>query len=178
MAEEKKGEKKAKVGETSPDLSLERRGAKPIFAWKSPDFVQYQRDNRWYVIVCAVAVVLAGLLAWQGIWTGVVLVIVAAVIFIISSRIKPKEIICAVYAEGVVVGGKAYEYGDFKSFWISTGELLKLKLQRTGRIAGQVEMPLQNIDANQIRLYISKHLPEEAEKGEDLVDMVNRILRF
>ena len=170
MAEEPKDD--SKRGKSGVEAN------KPIFAWKSPDFIQYERSGRWYIIVGVVAIVLAGLLAWQELWTGVALVIVAAIIFIISSRIKPREVICAVYTEGVVVGDKAYEYGEFKSFWISIGELPKLKLQRTGRIAGIVEMPLQNVDTNQIRLYISKHLPEEEEKGEDLVDYINRILRF
>lgn len=175
MTEEKKTEQK----KVEPTVKKQIDGAsKPIFAWKSPDAVVVERGGNWHVIIVVAAAVLAGLLYWQGLLTGVVLVVVAAVILVMTSRLKPREVKCAIFAEGIVVDDKAYEYGEFKSFWLSAGELPKLKLQRTGRIAGQVEMPLSNIDINQIRLYVSKHLPQEDDKGEDLVDYINRILRF
>jgi len=152
--------------------------SKPVFAWKSADFVQYDRGSRWYLAIVLIAAVVAALLAWQQLWTGVTLVVVAALVVLISSRLKPREVRCAVFAEGVVVDDKAYEYSQFKSFWISISELPKLVLQRVGRVAGVVEMPLQNVDIDQVRLYISKHLPQEDDKGENLIDSINRLLRF
>lgn len=152
--------------------------SKPLFAWKSPDAIQHERNGNWYVVMVVVAMVLAAVLVWQQLWSGALVILFATLFLLLSARVKPKEIACAVFAEGVVVDGKAFEYGEFKSFWISLGELPKLKLQRTGRIAGQIEMPLSDIDIDQVRLYISKHLPQEDDKGEDLVDSINRILRF
>jgi len=151
---------------------------KPLFIWKSPDNIQYKRSYRWYVILLIAAIVLGGLLYWQQIWTGVALVGVATVLFFIMSQIKPKEITMAIYSEGIVVDDKAYKFDQFKSFWINQSQLPKAKLQRIGLMAGQVDLPLQNVDPEQIRLFLSKRLPEEADKGEDLVDTINRIMRF
>ncbi len=170
MAEEKEGEKKI-------EKQL-HEAAKPIFVWKSPDAVQHKRNGNWYAGLAAIAILLAALLVWQELWSGALVILFATLFLLVTARVEPKDISCAVYAEGIVVDGRAFEYGEFKSFWINFGALPKLMLQRTGRIAGQIEMPLQNIDIDQVRLYISKHLPQEDDKGEDLVDYINRILRF
>jgi len=170
MSEKKKNEE--------PEEKVSPETRKPIFVWKSADFVQYDRSNKWYEVVVLTAIALAALLAWQQIWTGVILVVVAALIMLITSRLKPREVKCAVFTEGIVVDEKPYEYGQFKSFWINAGELPKMVFQRVGKIAGVVEIPLQNIDIDQVRLYISKHLPQEDDQGENLVDKINRIMRF
>lgn len=168
-------EKKKDKEPEEKDLSETR---KPVFVWKSADFVQYDRSNQWYTTVVLATAAVAALLVWQQIWTGVILVVVAALIMLISSRLKPREVKCAVFTEGIVVDERSYEYGQFKSFWINAGELPKLVFQRVGKIAGVVEIPLQNVDIDQVRLYISKHLPQEDDQGENLVDRINRMLRF
>lgn len=172
MAEEKK-----KVADNS---KTEKATAvvKPLFAWKSPDSVQHERSTEWYLIIVVATLALAAIFYWLELWTGMAVVILAAIVLIVTARLKPKEITCAVFPEGVVIDEKAYEFKEFKSFWISIGELPKLKLQRIGKIAGMVDLPLLNSDIDQLRLFFSKHLPEEAEKGEDLVDIVNRIIKF
>lgn len=169
MAEEKK------TNEEAPKKTI---SSKPIFTWKSKDSVQFERSPLWYLVVCAIAGLLIFLLYLIQQWMGIAVVAVAAVIFIIMSRIKPKEVDCAVFEEGVVVDGKAYQYSEFKSFWVNQAEVPKIKLQKIGRIAGQVDLPLLNIDQEEVRLFLSKHLPEEDDKGEDLTDTVNRLMRF
>jgi hypothetical protein len=169
MAEEKK---------IDEEVLKETTSSKPIFVWKSRDNIQFERSSLWYLVVCAIAGLLIFLLYLIQQWMGIALVAVATVIFIIMSRIKPREVDCAVFEKGVVVDGKAYQYSEFKSFWVNQAEVPKIKLQKIGKIAGQVDLPLLNIDQEEVRLFLSKHLPEEEDKGEDLTDTVNRLMRF
>lgn len=171
MAEEKK-----ELRVTRPKINI--AVDKPVFSWQSPEFVKYKKDNKWLVYIIMSAIVLSVILGFMHIWSGVVLVVVAAIVFITLSEAHPKVVNCAVYAEGLVVDDKVYNYEQAKSFWMSMGDLPKAKFQIVGRFAGQITMPLGEEDPEQIRLFLSKHLPEEDDRGEDITDMINRILRF
>ena len=171
MAEEKKG---TAVVKPKVNIALD----KPVFSWQSPEFVRYKRDNKWLVYFIMASIVLCVVLGFMQIWSGVVLVAVAAIVFIILSESHPKIINSAIYAEGLVIDDKVYNYEQLKSFWISFGDLPKAKFQLVGRLAGQIVMPLGDEDPEQIRLFLSKHMPEEEDRGEDVTDMINRILRF
>lgn len=171
MAEEKS---ESKITRPKVNVAVD----KPVFAWQSPEFVRYKKDNKWLVYLIMIAIVLSVILGFMHIWSGVVLVIVAAIVFITLSETHPKNLSCAVYTEGLVIDDKVYNYEQIKSFWISFGDLPKAKFQLTGRLGAVITMPLGEEDPEQIRLYLSKHMPEEEDRGEDLTDTINRLLRF
>jgi len=160
------------------DKSQKDTVRKAVFSWSAPEFITYKRDINWYLKIVLFAVIIAGLLAWQEIWTGVALVIVAAILLILLSQSHPKVVKCALYYDGVVVDDKVFRFDQFKSFWIIPGELPKAKLQYTGKMAGQVTLPIKEVDPEQVRLFLSKHLAEESDKGEDLTDTINRLIKF
>ena len=171
MAEEKK-----EPTVTRPRINI--AVDKPVFSWQSPEFVRYKKDSKWLIYVIMIAIALSVLLGFMQIWSGVVLVVVATIVLITLSGTHPKTISSAIYAGGLVVDDKVYNYEQIKSFWISYGDLSKAKFQLVGRFAGLITLPLGEEDPEQIRLFLSKHLPEEEDKGEDISDMINRILRF
>lgn len=151
---------------------------KPIFSWQSPDFLRYEKDNRWLITVIAISLVLMIVFVLLHQWSGVAMVFVAAAVFITLSGAHPKTINCAIYTEGIVVDNQVSNFEQFQSFWVGGNtELPKIVLQKKGRFAGIVNMPMKDEDPEQIRLFLSKHIPEE-ERGEDMTDMINRILRF
>jgi hypothetical protein len=172
MANER-GEK-TKPATVKPNLAAET----PVFSWVSPEFIRYKRDSRWHLYFIIIAIVLLVVLIIIKQWSGVALVAVASVAFIVLSENKPKNVKCAVYPSGVLVDAKVYDYAEFKHFWVSYGDLPKVNLQMIGRFAGQVVLPLGETDAEQVRLYLSKHLPEEASRGQDIGDSINKLLRM
>lgn len=152
--------------------------SKPIFTWQSPEFISVKRDARWTIAVILIALVLAIILFMQKQWTGVGMITVATIFFVTLSNTKPKNIGCAVYNEGVVINDRVYNYDQFKSFWFVNGLLPKINFQLLGRFSGTVAMPLNDMDSDQIRMLISKHLPEEDERREDPGDIINRLFRL
>jgi hypothetical protein len=167
-------EEKTKGSQPKINLAVD----KPVFSWQSPEFVRYNKDKKWLVYIIMIAITLAVVLGFMHQWSGMALVIVAAIVFVTLSGTHPKTIKAAVYTAGVVVGDKVYDFSQAKSFWISFGDLPKAKIQLAGRFAGQIILPLGEEDPEQIRMFLAKHLPEEEDKGEDLTEMINRILRF
>ena len=152
-------------------------GEKPIFTWVAPEFIKYKKTTGWFVAVFIVGIILGIIFAMQGQWSGVALVIAAILVFTTLSGAKPKKISSSLYLDGVVTDGKVFAFNQFKSFWIEMGDLPKAKLQLLGRLAGQVSLPLFDIDPEQVRLFLGKHLPEE-NRGPDIVDQINRFIRF
>lgn len=169
----------------SEKLNLKKRvikpdiqNAEPTFSWESPDYVLHPRSAKSYVIVIGAALLISAFMYVQKIWTGLALVLLSMLYILFTGRQKPKNVKCAVYDEGVVVDGKVYAYEDFKSFWTALGDIPKIKLQLVGRFAGQVTMPLDESDIDAVTAFLVNHLPEEEDKGEDLVDVINRMIKF
>jgi len=160
---------------TTPKFNPESE--KPIFTWVAPEFIKYKKTTKWFVGVFLVGIILALVFAWQSQWSGVVLVGTAVIVFTTLSGAKPKKISSSLYQDGIVTDGKVFGFNQFKSFWIEVGDLPKAKLQLLGRLAGQISLPLFDIDPEQVRLFLGKHLPEE-NRGPDIVDQINRFMRF
>jgi hypothetical protein len=164
---------------TKVDLPVgEEAGRKPLLTWDSAEFVHYKKDQSWFVIAGLAGLVIAAGLYYFGQLSGAIVVVVATVVFSLISIVKPKSLHCEIYDQGILIEKKPYKYEQFKTFWITTGEIPKIKLQQLGKFSAQVVLPLQNVDADQVRAILKKHLPEDEAKGEDLGDFFNRFLRF
>lgn len=150
----------------------------PEYTWRSPDMVEKKRGAGWYALAVIVSVVVSILLAMEGIWTGIILIVIAALVLMIGARMKPRVVVCAIYSGGIVVNSRVYQFSDFKSFSFSQSVLPKVKLERTSRFLGRVHLPLLNADFDQVRLLLANHLPEKADTGRDFVDAVNEVVKF
>ncbi len=157
---------------------IDQKIDKPVFIWESPDRIVYGKNISWYIAVAGVTLSLAAILYYQQLWSGMILVLIAATMFILLSQSKPRIVKCAVYNQGVVVDDKVYRYTDFKSFWLTLSDIPKARFQMNGIAAGVLTMPLAETDPEQIRLYLSRYLPEDEDKGEDFSDIVNRFLKL
>ncbi len=160
------------------DKKLNEQMQKPILSWDSAEYVHYSKSNNWYVLVSLAGIVIAAGLYYFGQLSGSIVVVAATAVFAIMSVVKPKEIHCEIFQQGVIIESKPYKYEQFKSFWLTTGEIPKIKFKLLGRLSGEITMPLEKIDIDKVRELLVKHLPEEEPRGEDVGDFFNRFLRF
>jgi len=126
----------------------------------------------------SVAVVLSALMIWLGVSTGALVVVAAAITLVVTANIHPRKIHCELYNEGAVADGKTYNFEQCKSFWIAGDSLPKAHLEIVGRFSGEAVLPLGDLDIGEVRAFLKKHLPEDEGRGEDIVDRINRIIRF
>ncbi|MFA5926746.1 MAG: hypothetical protein WCT32_05435 [Patescibacteria group bacterium] len=153
-------------------------GEYPVFSWDSPEYVHHSKSNGWYAAVVVVAVAMAVVLYLSGLLSGVIVTIAGTIALISLSSVHPRTVKCAIYRDGIVVNDRVYRFDEFKSFSLALSELPKVRLVQVGQFGGEVALPLKNVDISQVRIYLKKYLPETEPTGEDLMDMVNRILRF
>ena len=150
----------------------------PVFTWGAKEFADYKKDTGWFAIMTLVTLALVSLFYWQKNWTAMGVVIAAGGALFAQSRIRPKKVSCEVHRSGVVVDGKVHPFETLKSFWIIYGEHPSVRLEQTSRFSAPINMPIADEDPEQIRLFISKFLPENEERGEDVTDTISRWLRF
>ncbi len=151
---------------------------RPIFSWQSPEYAYHKKNVSWFLGLAIVTVAIAGVFLLLEMISGGLVVIVAGIVLSVISGVRPNNIDCALYQDGIVVHNRAYQFSQFKSFVFVPGDIPKIKADLVGQFNGEVSLPLKNVDEGQVRLYFKKHLPEDESKGEDLVDVINRILRF
>lgn len=151
---------------------------KPVFSWKASEFAEYKKNSSWYFIIAVAGLAIAGFFAWQKNWTAVVVVVAALAALLSQAVAKPKKISCTLYRQGIVVNEKAYSYNEFKSFWIIYGEHPRIRFEQAKRLSPIINVPIDEEDPDQIKLFISKFLPLDENKGEDISDSIQRWIKF
>lgn len=158
--------------------NIDNAELKPLFEWKSPEFLVQKRSRLWYLVVVLIAFSLLALFYWQGNWSGGVLVALATLILVFTNQLRSKEVECQIFETGIVVDDKVYRYEDLKNFWITQVNIPVIRFQTSGRFTSIVRMPASGQEIENLQVTLAKHLPENEQGGEDLVDLVNRIIKF
>lgn len=151
---------------------------KPVFTWSAPEFISYTKTGSWFLIITAIALILIGVFIWQKNWTAVGVVVAASAALMVQARVKPKNLECSLYRSGVVIDERVYPYDSLKSFWIVFGDHPFVRFSQIRRLSANINMPIAEEDPEQIRLFLSKFLPEDEKNGEDIADTIQRWLRF
>lgn len=152
---------------------------KPVFYWQAIDFESHDKPKGWTTMVVLAGVILAGIFVLMGLWLAVA--VVAAAIFALLSQAnsRGKKRNYALYDQGVTVDDKVFSFDQFKSFWIFPyQERFVVRFDQLRRFSLPVEMPIDGENPEQIRLFLTKHLPEAEDRGEDVSDTINRWIKF
>lgn len=147
---------------------------KPVFNWKTGESLSYKKGPLWFALIIAIAIILAVFFIWQDNWTAAGVIAAAAFALLSFARSEPKKINCSLYHSGFVIDEKAYRYTDLKSFWMVSGDRWSVRFLKPGRFSIHINMPIADEDPEQIRLFLSKYLPEETDRGEDISDILSR----
>jgi len=171
MAKEDKKPAKEKVEITSAD--------KPLFFWQAVEFESQKKSASWFVYVVVAALAIIGIFVWQRQWLSIGVTIAAVAALWSQARTSGRKKNYAIYDQGVTIDNRVYTFDQFKSFWIFPHQdRLVIRFEQLRRLALPIEMPVEGENPDQIRLLLAKHLPEEEEKGEDVMDTINRWIRF
>ncbi|MFA5158318.1 MAG: hypothetical protein WC451_04010 [Patescibacteria group bacterium] len=152
---------------------------KPVLYWQAIDFESHEKPSGWSAMVILVAIILAAIFVWMRLWLAVGVVIAAAFALISQANSRGRKRSYALYDQGVTVDDKVYAFDQFKSFWIFPyQERFIVRFELLRRFSLPLEMPIEDENPEQIRLFLSKHLPEAEDRGEDISDTINRWIKF
>lgn len=147
---------------------------KPVFSWKVAETASYQKDTKWFVFIVLASIALIAYFVWDKNWTAMGVVVAATFALMSFAKTNSKKISCDLYHNGMVIDGKTYRYADLKSFWMVLGEHPSARFTKPERLSLHVNLPIADEDPEQIRLFLSKYLPEEANRGEDVADVLSK----
>jgi len=168
------------MAEDKPKPKAEITSAdKPLFFWEAIEFESRTKSPSWFFYVVLAALAVIGIFIWQKQWLGIGVVVAAVAALWSQAGTKGKKKNYAIYDQGVTIDNRVYTFDQFKSFWIFPHqERLVIRFEQLHRFSLPIEMPIEGENPDQIRLLLAKHLPEEEGKGEDVLDMINRWIRF
>lgn len=121
--------------------------------------------------------VLLGVAIFTKQWIGAALVVMIGVALYLLRTSAPRVFEHAITERGVVVGEKFYPYSQLQSFWILlSGGVGTLNLLSNKKFGLVMTLQLGEADIEKIRGSLSGKLPEDASRGEDMVDRVGKLL--
>ena len=107
-----------------------------------------------------------------------VFVLLAAAVVNITALRKPTLYDFSLDPERLTVGDKNHELSGFSSFWIfERGHVNLLNLESKKTISRGLQVPLGDIDPNEIRKLLAEVLTE-TEHSESLIDTLAHWLKF
>jgi len=146
--------------------------------WRAYEYEQPERPANWFAALW----ILTGGLAIVAIilksYLMAVFVLLAAGVVNITALRKPALYDFSLDGEKLSVGGKNHELTGFNSFWIfERGHVNLLNLESKKTIARGLQVPLGNIDPDEIRKLLAEILTE-TEHNESLIDTLAHWLKF
>ncbi len=169
----------------------------PIMVWDAKEFVEYQRDRSWYVLVAlgsvaaAVLVILGqtfllGQAAGGGFIPAWVEYAILIIVFGLTGYVvlrhagdTPRTITYSLTKLGIQVGERFYPYSELRSYWIVYKlPVQTLYVQSTNRFKPLIRVDLASVDPLQVKTVLKDYLPEEQKRSEDFLDKFSRLIRL
>ena len=154
---------------------------KELLSWKFPEYNQYTRSDRWYIVfgVLMTLLLLYSFMTLNFLFS-VIIILFAFILFIQTSR-KPAPIVIQVREQGIQVGEKWYSYKKLLSFWLAYNppETKILYIQKDNGLKTIMSIPLMDQDPILLREIMRQYLDEDLEnEDETLGDFLGRSMKF
>ncbi len=153
---------------------------KPFYQFQTTPTAHGKRKKGWYIGMSIFFTAIVILNIFLGLYmSAIVIVLLATLIFIGASR-EPKNILVAMYSNGILVADQFYPWSEFKKFWIlyEPPDLKQLHLKRTAKIVSELVIELGDQHPLKIRDLLLPLLAEDKTKEESRVDLVSRTLKL
>ena len=167
--------------EAPEDMLIERHSRDVLLSWRSPEFIQLERDRKWYLVV---TIILLAIIAYAVFVNGLVMAITFILIGVVGYLYinnSPKILDFAVTKKGIIAGNVIYEFKNLESFWIfyepERHETEVVSLKTKSYLSPYVHIPIKNHSAEEVRQVLSQYI-EEDEHEPGFVESLERLLRL
>ncbi|HBO16528.1 MAG: hypothetical protein UR69_C0002G0110 [Candidatus Moranbacteria bacterium GW2011_GWE2_35_2-] len=150
-----------------------------LIQWQGPEYENYPKDKRWYMITSFVLVVIiAYALITNSPLMAITFILIGIVGFVYLQR-DPQICTYAITSRGVIVEKELYDFEDIKSFWIMYKEPHQriLSLHTEGMLIPYVHIPMHQKDPDQIREILLEFIPEKRQ-FPSAIDTLERLLHI
>jgi len=150
----------------------------PEVSWETEEFEYYQRGFWWYLVAVVVVGLLLLLAWWFRNWMLGLVVVVALGAIMMVGRVRPRIIQVRVNEKTLSFANRSIELNKVKSFWLTqTSEGFKVNFLLGLRLTPLLTFKIPREKIEPLRELLKDKLPEE-DRGEDIIDKLNRFLKI
>ncbi len=153
----------------------------PLHEWTIQEYEQYERGNRWYMVMGFIGVVTLLYALISGNFLFALVIVLFGIILFLQSHQTPPQLPFVITDLGIIIGRKFHPFSDLKSFYIvyRPPEVKMLFFQSKSALEPMVRIPLLDTDPVEVRFSLLQYLPEDSEKeDEPISDQLARNLRL
>lgn len=150
-----------------------------LFEWQAVGS-DYKKSLSWYLGALFLDIVLIGYSVWQKDWFVIaIVVIVSAILFWYTRSAKSEDVNCTITPLGIHLNERFYPFAEIHSFWIVYNNNVKnLYFAFTKKYLPAIIVSIKETDPVTLRSVLLKKIPEQAKRGESLLDYITRIVGF
>ena len=151
----------------------------PPVSWTASEFIDNEKNASWFLGLTGATVLASAViyLITHDVITPIVIAI-AAVLFGITAKRKPRTLEYLLDHAGVTIGGKPYSYSLFKSFsMMEEGAFTSIQLMPLKRFMPPISLYYPPESEERIITTLGSYLPHE-ERSHDEIDHLMRKIRF
>jgi len=151
--------------------------------WQIPEYQQHNRSTRWYIIFFSIVgtLIIYSIFVAQNFLFALILIMSTSVT-IIQDRDKPRKVNVVIGENGIMLGNRFYDYGEFDSFSVvykPNQDIKKLYLSFQDSLRPYLIIPLEDQDPLMIREVLSVYVAEDQERSDELLsESVSKILKI
>lgn len=151
-----------------------------LLSWNGESFDYAEKGVIWYMAAAAIILAIIGYFVWQRDWFSVgITVVVSAVLFWYVATARPKSVNYAITSFGIQVGERFYPFSDIHSFWLNyTPKVQKLNFVFTKKYLPTLVVDISNTEAQKVKIILSRKIPEQPGRTENILDRVIRALKL
>lgn len=151
------------------------------FSWSHQDYINYQKDRRWYIISALILVLAVAWSIWdKNYFFAIFLVLFYSVVLLYEKRL-PRTIDFYITVEGIKSGNNFYFYREIQYFYIiyRANGIKNLYVEFKNPFSGRLVIPLDGQNAVAIRDYLLQFIDEDLEReAEPLSEQLRKFLRL
>lgn len=159
-----------------PEVS--RISDKVLFDWTAPSFQKGERSIRWYLAIGFIVVAVIGYSAWQKDWFVIgITIIVAAILMWYLRAATPHDTRYKLTPMGIYIDDRFSPFSEMHSFWMVYNDKVKnLYMVYRRKYLPALIINIDKVDPLILKGYLLKKLPEQEDRGENLLDRLVRLL--
>jgi hypothetical protein len=162
--------------------------------WQVPEYRRPERGRNWYITAGILMLLLLffcffGFQGWRPVFLGLtsnflfaLIIIVAAIVTLINDSRMALMVDVALGPEGVKVGQRFYDYGEFKNFAVlykPKQSVKQLYFEYKAGLRPRLSLPLRRLEALTVRNFLIKYLDEDLDRTEiPLSEQLTRLLKL
>ena len=152
-----------------------------LMEWETDEYVHHHRSTFWYVTASVVGVGLIIYAIATANFLFAVIILMIGIITLVTSMAPPERIAVMITNTGLVIGEEYFEYKHVKDFSIAYDppDVKLLYIDFNALWHPMIAIPLEEVDPNDVRMALSRFLPEDHDRSEErLTDLFRRLYKF